>query len=185
MYVWDKERVENEKSPEFISLSDALYKITYDKKYIIYKTLIDHELEIQFNIPHNWRILNKEERQKVGFPDNLRCVISSLDRNYVIIDVFGKCNKENFKVYCEKEKNNNKNNGYQVLYEKYDENKFEYQIIYKFKNNIVYENYLLINDYIINISRPIYENTSIEKLTQLIDKSVIKDVINSMKSTIK
>ena len=110
---------------------------------------------------------------------------SSLDRNYVIIDVFGKCNKENFKVYCEKEKNNNKNNGYQVLYEKYDENKFEYQIIYKFKNNIVYENYLLINDYIINISRPIYENTSIEKLTQLIDKSVIKDVINSMKSTIK
>lgn len=185
MYVWDKERVENEKSPEFISLSDALYKITYDKKYIIYKILIDHELEIQFSIPHNWRVLSKEERQKIGFPDNLRCVISSLDRNYVIIDTFGKCNKENFKVYCEKEKNNNKNNGYQVLYEKYDENKFEYQIIYKFKNNIVYENYLLINDYIINISRPIYENTSIEKLTQLIDKSVIKDVINSMKSTIK
>ena len=127
--VFEKEKTNDKLKREIVTLSNVLYNVTFDKKYIIYRDIIDKEFEIEFKIPQGWKIIDKSNYKKLGFPENIKYVISTTNRNYMVINKIGKCNKEDSEVYCQNRITRGKNDGVKLLYEKFIKDEQEYESI--------------------------------------------------------
>ena len=179
--AFEKEKENENMKYEVLELSNALYKITLDKKYIIYTNIRDKELKFEFKIPQNWKIVDKKDYEKLGFPEKIKYVISTADRNYMVINNIGKSDKKDFETFCKNQILKDKAEGAKMLYERLINDKQEYELICMFKENVIYDCYKFLDGNIIYISWPLYEKTSLDNLIKSVKTSLKSDVIDSIR----
>lgn len=150
----------------------ALYDITLDKRFMLYIDLKDDKTGITLKIPELWKILNKEAYSKFGISDKTLFLFLTPSNENVSIVCDGKCAPSQLDEAYTLNIENMKKQGVTI----------EREFIIKGQKNIrqvfvltkqnektirIFQNYLVVNGYLINVSWEVTSNETIEKVMEV------------------
>lgn len=168
------------------SLSCTLYDITLDKKFMIYTNLKDEELGVSIKIPETWRYLEKSAYEKYNINKNTRFLFLTSHNQKVIVICDGKCSNKQLEEAYLLNIGKMKKQGMEVVTEYSIKGKKDIKQVFVDmkkgeKISRVFQNYLVVNDYLFNISWEVPNNIKIEELYNNISKSFAMDMVWSLK----
>ena len=164
----------------------ALYDITLDKRFMLYIDLKDDKTGITLKIPELWKILNKEAYSKFGISDKTLFLFLTPSNENVSIVCDGKCAPSQLDEAYTLNIENMKKQGVTI----------EREFIIKGQKNIrqvfvltkqnektirIFQNYLVVNGYLINVSWEVTSNETIEKVMEVENNSFKGQMIWSLK----
>ena len=164
----------------------ALYDITLDKKFMLYIDLKDDKTGITLKIPETWKILNKEAYSKFGISDNTLFLFLAPGNENVSIVCGGKCNPSQLDEAYNLNIENMKKQGVTIEREfviKGQKNIKQVFILTKQNEKIIriFQNYLVVNGYLINVSWKVPSNETIERVMKVENNSLKGQMIWSLK----
>lgn len=172
-------------APTLRFLSRTLYEITLDKQFMIYTTLKDEELGVSIKVPENWRYLEKSAYEEYNITPNTRFFLLTPNNREVSITCEGKCTEEQLQDIYLLSIDKMKKQGIEVIKEYYirGEKNIKQVFVDVKKNSKVlrsFQNYLVANDYLFNISWPVANNIEIDNLYNSVNNSLAMDVVWSL-----
>jgi len=164
----------------------ALYDITLDKKFMLYIDLKDDKTGITLKIPETWKILNKEAYSKFGISDNTLFLFLAPGNENVSIVCDGKCNPSQLDEAYNLNIENMKKQGVTIEREfviKGQKNIKQVFILTKQNEKTIriFQNYLVVNGYLINVSWEVPSNETIERVMEVENNSLKGQMIWSLK----
>ena len=164
----------------------ALYDITLDKKFMLYIDLKDDKTGITLKIPETWKILNKEAYSKFGISDNTLFLFLAPGNENVSIVCGGKCNPSQLDEAYNLNIENMKKQGVTIEREfviKGQKNIKQVFILTKQNEKTIriFQNYLVVNGYLINVSWKVPSNETIERVMKVENNSLKGQMIWSLK----
>ena len=164
----------------------ALYDITLDKKFMLYIDLKDDKTGITLKIPEIWKILNKEAYNKFGISDNTLFLFLAPGNENVSIVCDGKCNPSQLDEAYNLNIENMKKQGVTIEREfviKGQKNIKQVFILTKQNEKTIriFQNYLVVNGYLINVSWKVPSNETIERVMEVENNSLKGQMIWSLK----
>lgn len=154
----------------------TLYDITLDKSFMLYMDLKDDKTGITLKIPEIWKILNKEAYSKFGISDKTLFLFLTPSNENVSIVCDGKCAPSQLDEAYTLNIENMKKQGVTI----------EREFIIKGQKNIrqvfvltkqnektirIFQNYLVVNGYLINVSWEVTSNETLEKVMEVENNS--------------
>ena len=164
----------------------VLYDITLDKKFMLYIDLKDDKTGITLKIPEIWKILNKEAYSKFGISDNTLFLFLAPGNENVSIVCDGKCNPSQLDEAYNLNIENMKKQGVTIEREfviKGQKNIKQVFILTKQNEKIIriFQNYLVVNGYLINVSWEVPSNETIERVMEVENNSLKGQMIWSLR----
>ena len=164
----------------------VLYDITLDKKFMLYIDLKDDKTGITLKIPEIWKILNKEAYSKFGISDNTLFLFLAHGNENVSIVCDGKCNPSQLDEAYNLNIENMKKQGVTIEREfviKGQKNIKQVFILTKQNEKTIriFQNYLVVNGYLINVSWVVPSNETIERVMEVENNSLKGQMIWSLK----
>ena len=164
----------------------VLYDITLDKKFMLYIDLKDDKTGITLKIPEIWKILNKEAYSKFGISDNTLFLFLAPGNENVSIVCDGKCNPSQLDEAYNLNIENMKKQGVTIEREfviKGQKNIKQVFILTKQNEKTIriFQNYLVVNGYLINVSWVVPSNETIERVMEVENNSLKGQMIWSLK----
>ena len=164
----------------------VLYDITLDKKFMLYIDLKDDKTGITLKIPEIWKILNKEAYSKFGISDNTLFLFLAPGNENVSIVCDGKCNPSQLDEAYNLNIENMKKQGVTIEREfviKGQKNIKQVFILTKQNEKTIriFQNYLVVNGYLINVSWVVPSNETIEIVMEVENNSLKGQMIWSLK----
>ena len=164
----------------------ALYDITLDKKFMLYVDLKDEKTKIIVKIPEIWRTLNKEAYGKFGISDNTLFLFLTPQNENICVVCDGKCDAGQLDVAYKLNIENMKKQGatieaeYSIIGQKNIKQVFVL-VKQKEKSVRIYQNYLVVNGYLINVSWEVPSDIPIEQIIEIENNSFKGQFIWSLK----
>lgn len=164
----------------------VLYDITLDKKFMLYIDLKDDKTGITLKIPETWKILNKEAYSKFGISDNTLFLFLAPGNENVSVVCDGKCESSQLDEAYNLNIENMKKQGVTIEREfviKGQKNIKQVFILTKQNEKIIriFQNYLVVNGYLINVSWEVPSNETIEKVMEVENNSLKGQMIWSLR----
>ena len=164
----------------------ALYDITLDKRFMLYVDLKDEKTKIIVKIPEIWRTLNKETYGKFGISDNTLFLFLTPQNENISVVCDGKCDAGQLDVAYKLNIENMKKQGatieaeYSIIGQKNIKQVFVL-VKQNEKNVRIYQNYLVVNGYLINVSWEVPSDIPIEQIIEIENNSFKGQFIWSLK----
>ena len=172
----------------FKFLSQILYDITLDKEYMGYYNLIDNELGVKITVPETWKYLEKSSYEKANVSANTTFLLLPPNGGTVSIVCDGKCTSTQLNEAYNLNIENMKKQGTQIEKEYIAELSGELKIRQLFANvkqgdttNKIFQNYMVVNDYLFCIAWQIPNDANIEELYRNMANSFAMGVVMSVK----
>lgn len=164
----------------------TLYDITLDKRFMLYVDLKDEKTKIIVKIPEIWKTLNKEAYRKFGISDNTLFLFLTPQNENISVVCDGKCDETQLDAAYNLNIENMKKQGATIEAEySVRGQKNIKQVFVLVKQNEkkvrIYQNYLVINGYLINASWEVPSNVPIEKIMKIENNSFKGQFIWSLK----
>ncbi len=164
----------------------TLYDITLDKRFMLYVDLKDEKTKIMVKIPEIWKTLNKEAYRKFGISDNTLFLFLTPQNENISVVCDGKCDETQLDAAYNLNIENMKKQGATIEAEySVRGQKNIKQVFVLVKQNEkkvrIYQNYLVINGYLINASWKVPSNVPIEKIMKIENNSFKGQFIWSLK----
>lgn len=164
----------------------TLYDITLDKRFMLYVDLKDEKTKIIVKIPEIWKTLNKEAYRKFGISDNTLFLFLTPQNENISVVCDGKCDETQLDAAYNLNIENMKKQGATIEAEySVRGQKNIKQVFVLVKQNEkkvrIYQNYLVINGYLINASWEVPSNVPIEKIMKIDNNSFKGQFIWSLK----
>ena len=164
----------------------VLYDITLDKKFMLYVDLKDDKTGITLKIPEIWKILNKDAYSKFGISDNTLFLFLAPGNENVSIVCDGKCDSSQLDEAYNLNIENMKKQGVTIEREfviKGQKNIKQVFILTKQNEKTIriFQNYLVVNGYLINVSWKVPSNETIERVMEVENNSLKGQMIWSLK----
>lgn len=164
----------------------TLYDITLDKRFMLYVDLKDEKTKIMVKIPEIWKTLNKEAYRKFGISDNTLFLFLTPQNENISVVCDGKCDENQLDAAYNLNIENMKKQGATIEAEySVRGQKNIKQVFVLVKQNEkkvrIYQNYLVINGYLINASWKVPSNVPIEKIMKIENNSFKGQFIWSLK----
>lgn len=164
----------------------TLYDITLDKRFMLYVDLKDEKTKIMVKIPEIWKTLNKEAYRKFGISDNTLFLFLTPQNENISVVCDGKCDETQLDAAYNLNIENMKKQGATIEAEySVRGQKNIKQVFVLVKQNEkkvrIYQNYLVINGYLINASWKVPSNVPIEKIMEIENNSFKGQFIWSLK----
>ena len=164
----------------------ALYDITLDKRFMLYVDLKDEKTKIIVKIPEIWRTLNKEAYGKFGISDNTLFLFLTPQNENISVVCDGKCDAGQLDAAYKLNIENMKKQGanieaeYSIIGQKNIKQVFAL-VKQKEKSVRIYQNYLVVNGYLINVSWEVPSDIPIEQIIEIENNSFKGQFIWSLK----
>ena len=163
----------------------TLYDITLDKRFMLYTTLKDEEFGVSIKIPETWKYLEKTAYEKYNISRNTIFLFLTSNNQNVSVTCDGKCTNEQLKEAYLLNIDNMKKQGMEIITEySIEGQKNIKQVFVDIKKgekiSRIFQNYLVVNDYLFNISWEVPNNMEIEKLYNSVGNSFAMDVVWSL-----
>lgn len=164
----------------------VLYDITLDKKFMLYTDLKDEKTGITLKIPETWKILNKDAYSKFGVSDNTLFFFLASGNQNVSIVCDGECDSSQLDEAYNLNIENMKKQGVTIESEfaiKGQKNIKQVFILTKQNEKTIriFQNYLVVNGYLINVSWEVPSNESIERIMEVENNSLKGQMIWSLR----
>ena len=164
----------------------VLYDITLDKKFMLYVDLKDDKTGITLKIPEIWKILNKEAYSKFGISDKTLFLFLAPGNENVSIVCDGKCDSSQLDEAYNLNIENMKKQGTTIEKEfviKGQKNIRQVFVLIKQNEKTIriFQNYLVVNGYLINVSWEVPSNETIERVMEVENNSFKGQMIWSLK----
>ena len=164
----------------------VLYDITLDKKFMLYVDLKDDKTGITLKIPEAWKILNKDAYSKFGISDNTLFLFLAPGNENVSVVCDGKCDSSQLDEAYNLNIENMKKQGVTIEREfviKGQKNIKQVFILTKQNEKIIriFQNYLVVNGYLINVSWEVPSNETIERVMEVENNSLKGQMIWSLR----
>ncbi len=164
----------------------TLYDITLDKRFMLYVDLKDEKTKIMVKIPEIWKTLNKEAYRKFGISDNTLFLFLTPQNENISVVCDGKCDETQLDAAYNLNIENMKKQGATIEAEYFVRGQKNIkQVFVLVKQNEkkvrIYQNYLVINGYLINASWKVPSNVPIEKIMKIENNSFKGQFIWSLK----
>lgn len=139
----------------FKFLSQMLYDITLDKKFMTYYQLSDVQLGVSIKIPDTWKYLEKTSYEKFNISPNTTFLLLTASNQNVSIVCDGKCTDEQLDEAYKINLENMKKQGTIIVgeYRIGGQKKIKQVFVDVNKNDKVarvFQNYLVVNGYLFN-----------------------------------
>ena len=183
----ESQRLLNENNPQLVNyLYRALYDITLDKRFMLYVDLKDEETKLEVKIPEIWRTVNKEAYSKFGISDNTIFLFLTPQNENISIVCDGKCNASDLDKAYKLNIENMKKKGIDIEKEftiRGQKNINQVFVLVQTKEKLVriYQNYLVVNGYLFNVSWEVPNSIPIEKLMESENNSFRMQMVFSLK----
>lgn len=185
----ESQRLLNEKKePELVNfLYRTLYDITLDKNFMLYVNLKDEKTNVVIEIPEIWRVVNKESYSKFGISENTSFLFLTPHNENISVVCDGKCSKEKFEDAYKLNIENMKKNGIIVEAEYTIRGlKNVNQAIIQVQSNEnkvrIFQNYLIVNDFLFNIAWQIPNDIPLENIIEVENNSFKGQLIWKLKA---
>lgn len=164
----------------------VLYDITLDKKFMLYTNLQDDKTGITLKVPETWKILNKDAYSKFGVSDNTLFFFLAPGNQNISIVCDGKCDLSKLDEAYNLNIENMKKQGVTIEREfviKGQKNIKQVFILTKQNEKIIriFQNYLVVNGYLINVSWEVPSNETIERVMEVENNSLKGQMIWSLR----
>lgn len=169
----------------FKFLSQMLYDITLDKKFMTYYPLSDVQLGVSIKIPDTWKYLEKTSYEKFNISPNTTFLLLTASNQNVSIVCDGKCTDEQLDEAYKINLENMKKQGTIIVgeYRIGGQKKIKQVFVDVNKNDKVarvFQNYLVVNGYLFNVSWQVPNNVKIDELYINVANSFAMGVVWSM-----
>lgn len=163
----------------------TLYDITLDKRFMLYTTLKDEEFGVSIKVPETWKYLEKTAYEKYNISKNTIFLFLISNNQNVSVTCDGKCTKEQLKDAYLLNIDNIKKQGMEIVAEySVEGEKNIKQVFVDVKNgekvSRIFQNYLVVNNYLFNISWEVPSNIKIEELYNNVGNSFAMDAVWSL-----
>ena len=164
----------------------TLYDITLDKRFMLYVDLKDEKTKIIVKIPEIWRTLNKEAYGKFGISDNTIFLFLTPNNENISIVCDGRCETNEFDQAYKQNIENMKKQGINIEAEytvrgQKNINQVFVSVQNKEKIIRIYQNYLVVNGYLLNVSWEVPSDIPIEQIIERENNSFKGQIIWSLK----
>lgn len=164
----------------------ALYDITLDTRFMLYADLKDDTTGITARIPDTWKIVNKEAYSKFGISDNTVFLFITPQNERVSVVCDGKCDSSQLQQAYKLNIENLKKHGINIEGEytiRGQKNINQVFTLMKGKEGLIriYQNYLVVNGYLFNVSWEVPNNIPLEKLMESENNSFKMQMVFSLK----
>lgn len=169
----------------FKFLSKMLYDITLDKKFMTYYPLSDVQLGVSIKIPDTWKYLEKTSYEKFNISPNTTFLLLTASNQNVSIVCDGKCTDEQLDEAYKVNLENMKKQGTIIVGEYRIEGQKKIKQVFVDVNKDdkvarVFQNYLVVNGYLFNVSWQVPNNVKIDELYSNVANSFAMGVVWSM-----
>ena len=164
----------------------TLYDITLDKRFMLYVDLKDKKTKIIVKIPEIWGTLNKEEYGKFGISDNTLFLFLTPQNENISVVCDGKCDVGQLDAAYKLNIENMKKQGATIEAEYFISDQKEIKQVFVLvkqneKSVRIYQNYLVVNGYLINVSWKVPSDIPIEQIIEIDNNSFKGQFIWSLK----
>lgn len=164
----------------------TLYDITLDKRFMLYVYLKDDRTKIMVKIPEIWKTLNKEAYGKFGISDNTIFLFLTPNNENISIVCDGRCETNEFDQAYKQNIENMKKQGINIEAEytvRGQKNINQVFVLVQNKEKIIriYQNYLVVNGYLLNVSWEVPSDIPIEQIIERENNSFKGQIIWSLK----
>ena len=169
-------------------LSQRLYDITLDKKFMTYYELKDEEHGIKIIVPDTWKYIERNSYEKANISPNTSFFLLTSDNRTVNTVCDGKCNNEQLDEAVKVNIENMKKNGTEIEKQYSTEgNQKSREVFIKFRQNEqiirLFQVYKVVNGYLFCTSWQVTnEDVTLDQLLPNIYNSFAMEVVNSLKS---
>lgn len=164
----------------------ALYDITLDTRFMLYADMKDDTTGITVKIPDIWKVLNKEAYSGFGISDNTIFLFITPQNERVSVVCDGKCNSNQLQQAYKQNIENLKKHGTIIEGEYKIQGQKNINQVFTLTQGReglirVYQNYLVVNGYLFNISWEVPNNIPLEKLMESENNSLKMQMVFSLK----
>lgn len=172
-------------TPLITFLSRVLYDITLDSKFMTYYPLSDVQLGVSIKIPDTWKYLEKTSYEKFNISPNTTFLLLTASNQNVSIVCDGKCTDEQLDEAYKVNLENMKKQGTIIVGEYRIEGQKKIKQVFADVNKYnkvtrVFQNYLVVNGYLFNVSWQVSNNVNIDELYSNVTHSFAMGVVWSM-----
>lgn len=166
-------------------LRKTLYDITLDKQFMLYRTLKDDKLRVSIKVPEYWKHLEKGEYEKYNISKNTIFLLLTSNNQNVSVTCDGRCTNDQLKEAYSLNIDNMKRQGMEIIAEySIEDQKNIKQVFVEARRGDkifrVFQNYLVVNDFLFNVSWEVSNNINVEQLYNSLCNSLAMDVVWSL-----
>ena len=170
--------MKDNKNPQLVNyLYRILYDITLDKRFMLYVNLKDDKTGITIKFPEIWRIVNKESYSKFGISENTLFLFLTQTNENISVVCDGRCEPNQLDVAYNMNIENIKKKGLSIEAEYYIKGQKTIKQAFVLgkvndKTIRIFQNYLVVNGYLINISWEVPSDVPLEKIIEVENDSL-------------